>query len=80
MILDARGCALNRMLYFISEGIPVIGYGEDGRQLVIYAYDQYNITVLNMETGESYKMGLNDGAAYFEKYGNDFVCGIVMKE
>jgi len=80
MILDARGCALNRMLYFISEGIPVIGYGEDGRQLVLYAYDQYNITVLNMETGESYKMGLNDGAAYFEKYGNDFVCGIVMKE
>lgn len=80
MILDARGCALNRMLYFISEGVPVIGYGEEGCRLVIYGYDQYNITVLNMETGESYKMGLNDGAAYFEKYGNDFVCGVIMTE
>lgn len=80
MILDARGCTLNQVLYFIGQGCPVIGYTEGGGYLVIYAYDQYNITVLNPLTGESTKMGLNDGAEYFAKYGNDFVCGIRLEE
>ncbi len=80
VIMDARGCILNQMLYFISEGIPVVGYAEDGSYLLLYAYDQYNITVMKPDTGETYKMGLHDGAAYFEKYGNDFVCAIRMKE
>lgn len=80
VIVDARGCALNQMLYFIGRGMPVIGYMEDGTYRLIYAYDQYNITLMDPDTEQTYKMGLNDGASYFERHGNDFVCGIVMKE
>lgn len=80
MILDARGCTLNQILYFIGQGCPVIGYTEGGNYLILYAYDQYNITALNPLTGESMKMGLNDSAEYFSRYGNDFVCGILLEE
>ncbi len=80
MALDARGCILNQVLYFVDQGIPVIAYGENGSQLLIYAFDQYNITVLNLMTGENYKMGLNDSAEYFGRYGNDFICGIMLSQ
>lgn len=80
MVLDARGCTLNQILYFIGQGCPVIGYTEGGNYLILYAYDQYNITVLNPLTGESMKMGLNDSTAYFTRYSNDFVCGVLLEE
>jgi len=79
-VLDARGCTLNQILYFIGQGCPVIGYTEGGNYLILYAYDQYNITVLNPLTGESTKMGLGDSTEYFARCGNDFVCGILTEE
>lgn len=76
VLLDARDCTLKQILYFIGQGCPVAAYTEDGSYLLISGYDSYNITIYHPLTGESQKMGLNDASAYFERLGNDFVCGV----
>lgn len=80
LLLDARGCTLNRVLYFLGKGWPVLVYGEEGRPCYLMAYDQYNVTIYQPDTGESQKMGLNDAGEYFALLGNDFVCGIFLQQ
>ena len=79
LILDARGCTLNQMLYFIDQGCPVAAYKDDGGYLLLYGYDQYNVSVYDPVTENTFKMGLGDGAAYFQNMDNDFVCGILKE-
>ena len=78
-ILDARSCTLSQILYFIGQGIPVVAYAEGESYLLLSGYDQYNVTIYNPLTGESGKMGLNDANEYFNRYRNDFICGIRVK-
>jgi len=79
MALDARGCSLNQVLYFIDHGCPVIAYTGEGSYSLINGYDQYNIVIYDPNTGESSKMGLNDAANYFNSLKNDFVCGVILR-
>ncbi len=76
LMIDARGCNLNQILYFVGKGCPVAAYTGQGGYLLISGYDQYNVTLFNPATGDSQKMGINDASAYFAGLGNDFVCGI----
>lgn len=76
LLLDARGCSLSQVLYFVGKGCPVLAYGENGESLLLTAYDQYNVTLYQPETGESWKMGLNDATEYFARTGNDFICSL----
>lgn len=76
VLLEARGCSLNQVLYFLGRGYPVFVYVEEGRGRLLMGYDSYNVTIYSPETGESEKMGLNDARDYFASYGNDFICGI----
>lgn len=80
LVLDARGCILNQMLYFIDQGIPVIAYTQGDQYVMIYGYDQYNVSLYDPQTGMTSKMGLNDAAGYFSGFGNDFICGISIKK
>ncbi len=75
-LLDARGCILNQVLYFIGQGYPVLAYIENGEYLLLSGFDQYNVTLFNPATGESWKMGLGDGAEYFAGQKNDFICAV----
>ena len=79
MLLDGRGLTLRETLYYIGRGYPVLAYTEGASCLILYGYDQYNVSVLNPDTGERYKLGLGDGTDYFETYGNDFLCGLQVK-
>lgn len=80
MMIDAKGCTLNQILYFIDKGYPVIAYtGNDG-YVLLSGYDQYNVTIYDPVLKQSQKMGLNDAAAYFESLENDFVCGRMMEK
>lgn len=79
LMLDARGCSLNQVLYFVDKGSPVIAYEKNGGYLLINGFDQYNITITNPVTGMTEKMGLNDGMEYFRARGNDFVCALDRK-
>lgn len=79
LMLDARGCSLSQVLYYVDKGMPVIAYENNGGYLLINGFDQFNITVTNPVTGMTEKMGLNDGAEYFRARGNDFVCALNRK-
>lgn len=76
LVLDARGCILNQVLYFIDKGIPVVAYTQEGHYLLLYGYDQYNVSVYDPAIDQSYKMGLNDAGEYFTGLGNDFICAV----
>lgn len=76
-LLDARGCSMMQVLYFVDQGIPVLAYTGEGEYLLICGYDQYNVTVYYPATRETVKVGLNDGTEYFRLHGNDFVCAIL---
>ena len=75
-MIDARGCTLNQILYFIGQGCPVAVYTGQSDYILLSGYDQYNVTLYNPQTKESQKMGLNDASNYFSNLGNDFVCGV----
>lgn len=79
VLLDGRGCSMMQMLYFIDQGIPVLGYTGEGEYLVLCGFDQYNVTVYNPSTGETYKAGLNDSTEYFRLRGNDFICAVQLQ-
>lgn len=79
MILDARGCSLNQVLYFIDKGCPVVAYTGDKQYLLLYGFDQHNVSVYNPSTKETSKMGLGDAGFYFENLGNDFVCALFIQ-
>lgn len=78
LILDARGCMLSQVLYFIDRGYPVVAYTEGDHYILLYGFDQYNISLYDPVTEQSYKMGLNDATEYFSSYKNDFVCGVAI--
>lgn len=79
LMVDARECTLSQMLYFIDKGLPVIAYTEPGKYILLSGYDQYNVSLYDPETQESWKMGMNDATAYFENLQNDFVCGKIVQ-
>lgn len=79
LMLDARGCTLSQVLYFIGRGCPVAAYTANGSYELLTGYDSYNVTIWNPNTKEVRKMGLNDASQYFSNVGNDFICGVFME-
>ncbi len=79
LLLDARGAGLRQVLYFIGQGYPVLAYVEQGDYLLLYGYDQYNVSICDPNTGNTWKMGINDAENYFSGFGNDFICGRIVK-
>ncbi len=74
--LDGRGLLLNQVLYFIDQGCPVVAFIGEGQYVLLTAFDQFNVTLYDPASGESWKMGLNDASEYFQNLQNDFVCGL----
>ncbi len=67
--LDLTGCTLQQVLYFISEGNPVIVLtGETTADLMV-GYDNYNVTFYNPLDGTYYLMGRGDTEDYLEENG-----------
>lgn len=73
IFLDARGCSLMQLLYFIGQGCPLIGYTGEGEFVIIKGYDQYNVSIYDPVSGEISKLGLKDATEFFENCGNDFI-------
>ena len=51
-------------------------YEPDGSYLLITGYDQTNVSFTDPSTGETSRMSLEEGTAYWEARQNDFVCGL----
>ena len=79
ILIDAGGCSLSQILYYIDKGIPVIAYVESGQYVLLSGYDQYNVTLYDPQTQETQKMGLNDATEYFKNLQNDFLCALAVE-
>lgn len=71
-ILDLRGCELDSVLYYVSEGTPVLAQTTDG-VVIIAGYDLYNTILMKPGDVTTYFYGLEDSKKLFEKAGNVFV-------
>ena len=78
VMLDATGCSMMQVLYFIDQGIPVVAYTGEGSYLVLTGFDQYNVMAYDPQTKETTKIGLNDATEYLKGRGNDFVCAVQL--
>ncbi len=72
-VLDLSGCSVNMILYYVSQGYPVLAIeGRDTAELIT-GYDPQNVILTNPITGEAYRKGMNDSTQMFEELGNLFV-------
>lgn len=71
-VLDLKGCTLDEVLYFVSEGIAVAAKTPEGFVLIV-GYDYYNVLLYDPEKKETYYGGMNDSTALFESCGNEFI-------
>lgn len=72
-VLDLRGCSLDSVLYYVNKDIPVFAYLRDGSAVLIIGFNDYNIVVMDPETGTIYKKGMNDSTEWFLENGNCFL-------
>ncbi len=73
-VVSLTGCTLEQILYFVSQGRPVIAAKADGSTVIITGYDDYgNLILLDPGAEETYYYGPNDSLAMFEEAGNRFV-------
>ena len=71
-ILDLTGCTLDMILYFISQGRPVLTMTKDG-PVTIVGYDEYNVILLNPGSDETDYGGMQDSTKLFLESGNIFL-------
>lgn len=76
--LDLSGCTLDSVLYYVSEGTPVLArtpVTEKTPQgiVIIAGYDEYNTILLNPQETETFYYGINDSTDLFEEAGNLFM-------
>lgn len=71
---ELYGANLRAVLYFVSRGVPVMGWTEDGTALLIYAYDQASVSLWQQTDGSWLKLGLQDAEELFLRGRNDFAC------
>lgn len=72
-ILELRGCPLDTVLYYIDQDIPVLAFMENQDAYLIIGFNEYNVVLMNPETGTVYKKGMNDSREMFEENGNQFI-------
>lgn len=72
-IIELSNAPLSAALYYVSKGAPVIAKLSDNTRVLIIGYDELNISVMNPETGKTYKMGMNDSTNEFDTAGGMFI-------
>ncbi len=76
--LDLSGCTLDSVLYYVSQGTPVVAKTPVTDQtpqgvVLIIGYDEYNTLLVNPGESEFFYYGINDSTALFEEAGNIFM-------
>jgi len=72
-VLDLSGCSLSDVLYYVSQGYPVMAMTGEGGAVIIMGYDSKNTILYDPSEERIYKYGMNDSANMFEKAGNRFI-------
>ena len=74
------GCSVSMVLYYVSQGYPILALEGNAEAELITGYDTQNIILTDPLTGESYKKGMNDSTQMFEGLGNLFLVCLPEKE
>lgn len=72
-ILNLQGCSLDMVLYYPDREIPVLAVLQDGSAVLITGFNEQNVVIMDPQTGEVSKKGLNDARSWFEENGNQFI-------
>lgn len=72
-VLNLSGCSVSMVLYYVSQGYPVLALESGDTAELITGYDPQNILLLDPITGETYRKGMNDSTQMFEELGNLFI-------
>ena len=72
-VLDLSGCSLSDVLYYVSQGYPVMAMTGEGGAVIIMGYDSKNTILYDPKEDRVYKMGMNDSGNMFERAGNRFI-------
>lgn len=72
-VLDLNGCKLDVILYYVAQDIPVLARMVDGSAVLVIGYNEYQIVVMNPQTGTNYKISMNEASRWFEENGNWFL-------
>lgn len=78
-VLELTGCSLSSVLYYPDREIPVLALMEDGNAVLITGFNERNVVLMDPQTGQVSRMGLNDATAWFEENGNMFVSYVEMQ-
>ena len=78
-VLELTGCSLSSVLYYPDREIPVLALLEDGNVVLITGFNERNVVLMDPQTGQVSRMGLNDATAWFEENGNMFVSYVEMQ-
>ena len=78
-LLELTGCSLSSVLYYPDREIPVLALLEDGNAVLITGFNERNVVLMDPQTGQVSRMGLNDATAWFEENGNMFVSYVEMQ-
>ncbi len=72
-VLNLKGCSLRSVLYYVSQGHPVLALAEDSEPVMIIGYDSKNVIIYDAAADEVRKNGMNDSTAWFDANGNRFI-------
>lgn len=72
-VLELSGCSLQSVLYYVDRDIPVLATLMDGNAVLIVGFNELNTVLMDPQTGEVFKKGINDSTKWFEENGNSFV-------
>ncbi len=79
-ILELDGCPLSSMLYYVNQDIPVMAMLNDGSAMLLIGFNDLNTVLMNPQTGQVYKYGMNDTDKLFSENGNHFITYLEREE
>ncbi len=79
-ILELDGCPLSSMLYYVNQDIPVMAMLNDGSAMLLIGFNDLNTVLMNPQTGQVYKYGMNDSDKLFSENGNHFITYLSREE
>ena len=71
-ILDLCGCTVSEVLYYVSNGTPVLALTDEDDAVLIVGYDSYTALLFYPESGETEYLGLEDSETLFSGAGSIF--------
>ena len=72
-ILDLTGCAIDEVLYYISNGTPVLAMSGANDAVLLIGYDASHVTIFDPANGQIYRKNMDDADIMFANAGRVFI-------